>query len=81
MKKLTTDRRTSSRRERDLEKKLERTKEALRKAILSTGRVYDICVDFDAAGSTFEVMWNPEVIEWAELADLDLSKHQPTSYY
>lgn len=60
---------------------LEETKAALRKAILSKGRVKSECVDYDPAGSTYEVDWLPEVKEWAKLADLDLDKHDPAFYW
>lgn len=55
-------------------------KDALRKAILSKGRVKSECTDYDPAGSTYEVDWLPEVKEWAKLADLDLDKHDPGFY-
>lgn len=45
---------------------LAETKEALRKAILSKGRVKAECTDYDPAGSTYEVDWLPEVKEWAK---------------
>lgn len=60
---------------------LEETKNALRKAILIQGRVKSECVDYDPAGSTYQVDWLPEVKEWAKLADLDLDKHDPDFYW
>ncbi len=60
-----------------LQRKVDLLKAALRDAILCRGRVISECVDFDPAGSTYEVDWAPEVKEWAKLADLDLDKHDP----
>ena len=56
---------------------IEILKEALWTAILTTNRVSDRCVDYDPAGSTYEIDWTDEVKEWAKLCDLDLEKHDP----
>jgi len=56
---------------------IEILKEALRTAILNTNRVSDRCIDYDPAGSTYEIDWTNEVKEWAKLCDLDLEKHDP----
>ncbi len=38
------------------------------------------CIDYDSAGSTYQVDWTKQFKEWAKLADVDLSKHNPTAY-
>jgi hypothetical protein len=60
---------------------IDRLKAALKSAILDRSRVTSKCVDFDpGAGSTYEIDWMPKVKEWAALCDLDLDKHDPSSY-
>jgi len=49
-------------------------------AILQRQRASKVCVDYDPAGSTYEVDWLPEVKGWAELCELDLEKHDPFFY-
>lgn len=55
-------------------------KKALGEAILSTHRVNSRCVEFDPAGSEYELTWTKEVERWAKLCGLDLSKHNPFFY-
>lgn len=57
---------------KDLLKTLEKTKAALREAIMRKTRVQRKLVDYDPAGLTYEIDWLPEVKEWAKLADLQL---------
>jgi hypothetical protein len=54
-----------------------RLKAALRAAILSTHRVTQRCVDYDPAGSTYEIDWAPEVREWSALCGLDIDSYHP----
>jgi hypothetical protein len=58
----------------------DRLRQALKAAILSTRRTVSRCVDYDPAGSTYEVDWLPMVREWAGLCGLDLTKHDPEHY-
>ena len=60
---------------------LEATKAALREAILDRSRVRTVCSDVDPSGSAYEVTWREDVRKWAKLADLDLDKHNPFSYW
>lgn len=52
-------------------------RKALADAILNQSRVSRTCVDYDPAGSTYELDWLPDVKEWAALCELDLEKHDP----
>ncbi len=52
-------------------------KKALQAAILKTNRTVTRCIDYDPAGSTYEIDWTDEVKEWAKLCDLDLEKYDP----
>lgn len=56
-------------------------KAALREAILSTYRVSRRTVEYDPAGSTYEIEWTDQVKGWAKLCDLDLEKHEPFWIY
>jgi hypothetical protein len=58
----------------------DRLKQALKDAILSTRRIVKTCVDYDPAGSTYEVDWLPKVKEWAGLCGLNLEEHDPEYY-
>lgn len=55
-------------------------KTALKNATMQTARVSKKLVNFDPAGSDYEVDWLPEVRGWAELCGLDLTKHDPFFY-
>ena len=55
-------------------------KEALRSAILDRHRVTRKCVDYDPAGSTYEMDWSPKVKEWAKLCGMDLDEYDPNFY-
>lgn len=56
---------------------IEKLKKALKSAILNTNRACSKLVDYDSAGSTYEIDWLNRVKEWAKLCDLDLEKHDP----
>ena len=53
-------------------------KRSLRAAILNTNRTTTRRIDYDPAGSAYEIDWADEVKEWAKLCDLDLEKHDPS---
>lgn len=55
-------------------------KAALRKAIVNRTRAKKKLVEFDPAGSTYDIDWTNETKEWASLCDLDLDQIDP-SYY
>ncbi len=53
---------------------VEKAKQA---AILKTNRTVTRHIDYDPAGSTYEIDWTDEVKEWAKLCGLDLEKYDP----
>ena len=59
---------------------IEALKSALREAILNTVRVRRRCIEYDPAGSTYEVDWTPDAKRWAALCDLDLEDREPMCY-
>ncbi len=55
-------------------------RKALAEAMFNRSHVKETCVDYDPAGSTYDLDWMPHVKEWAVLCGVDLEKYDPFFY-
>ena len=65
---------------RQSELQIEKLKQALREAILDTGRISRRTIEVDSAGNIYEIDWLPRVKAWADLCGLDLEDIDPCYY-
>lgn len=55
-------------------------RKALAEAMFNRSHVKETCVDYDPAGSTYDLEWMPHIKEWAALCNVDLEKYDPFFY-
>lgn len=63
-----------------VQQELETVRAALAQAIFCRSLTTKHCIDYDPAGSTYEVDWTPEAKKWCELAGVDLTNREPIFY-
>lgn len=64
----------------DVSQKIKELQKALAESMFCRHFTTSKCINYDSAGSTYQVDWTKQFKEWAKLANVDLSKHNPTAY-
>lgn len=64
----------------DINQRIKELQKALAESMFCRHFTTSKCINYDSAGSTYQVDWTKQFKEWAKLADVDLSKHNPTAY-